>query len=193
MPPFAEIRHYFEGAWRLAKGDTGGMAHFDFSADGFWRSFWAIVVVAPGYAILVADQYIRRGEPVAFWPTFTAETLSYLLGWAAFPILAIWLTRMFGVAERYVPLIVALNWSSMVQIAALVVPIALGAMLSAAMVDVPLDDPHGCRAVLPRLHHQDRARLHGGHRRHLPRGRPRRRHAGQRPDLQPGRRITSVK
>jgi hypothetical protein len=135
MPPFAEIRHYFEGAWRLAKGDTGGMAHFDFSADGFWRSFWAIVVVAPGYAILVADQYIRRGEPVAFWPTFTAETLSYLLGWAAFPILAIWLTRMFGVAERYVPLIVALNWSSMVQIAALVVPIALGAMLSAAMVE----------------------------------------------------------
>ena len=135
MPPFAEIRHYFEGAVRLARGDTGGMAHFDFSADGFWRSFWAIVVVAPGYAILVADQYIRRGEPVAFWPIFTAETLSYLFGWAAFPILAIWLTRMFDVAERYVPLIVALNWSSMVQIAALLVPIALGAVLSAAMIE----------------------------------------------------------
>ena len=134
MPPFAEIRHYFEGAWRLAYGDTGGMAHFDFSADGFWRSFWAIVVVAPGYAVLVADQYSRRGDVVAFWPTVTAETLSYLLGWAVFPLLAIWLTRMFDVAERYVPLIVALNWSTMVQIAVLLVPIALGAVLSAAMV-----------------------------------------------------------
>ena len=134
MPPFAEIRHYFEGALRLARGDTGGMAHFDFSADGFWRSFWAMVVVAPGYAILVADQYSRRGEPVAFWPIFTAETLTYVLGWAAFPILAIWLTRMFGVATRYVPLIVALNWSSMVQVVALLVPIALGAVLSAAIV-----------------------------------------------------------
>ena len=138
MPPFAEIRHYFEGAWRLAKGDTGGMEHFDFSADGFWRSFWAIVVVAPGYAILVADQYIRRGEPVAFWPTFSAEAVSYLFGWAAFPILAIFLTRMFDVAGRYVPLIVALNWASMVQIGALLVPIVLAAVLSAPMVELLL-------------------------------------------------------
>jgi hypothetical protein len=135
MPPFAELRHYFEGAVRLARGDTGGMAHFDFSADGFWRSFWAIVVVAPGYAVLVADQYSRRGEPVAFWPIFSAEGLSYLLGWAAFPLLAIWLTRMFGVAERYVPLIVALNWSSTLQIAALLVPVALSVVLSTVMVE----------------------------------------------------------
>jgi hypothetical protein len=134
MPPLAEIRHYFEGAWRLAKGDTGGMEHFDFSADGFWRSFWALVVIAPGYAILVADQYAQRSTPVAFWPTFTAEAISYLLGWAAFPIIAIWLTRMFDVAERYVPLIVTLNWSSMVQIAALLVPVALAVVLSGPMI-----------------------------------------------------------
>jgi hypothetical protein len=130
MPPVAEIRHYVEGAWRLAKGDAGGMAHFDFSADGFWRSFWAVVIVAPGYAILVADQHARRGEPVPFWSTSVAEGLSYLLGWVAFPIIAVFLTRFFGVAERYVPLIVALNWSSLVQMAAFLVPIALGVLLS---------------------------------------------------------------
>jgi len=135
MPPFAEIRHYFEGAMRLAKGDTGGMEHFDFSADGFWRSFWAIVIVAPGYAVIVADQYIRRGDPVAFWPTFSAEAVSYVLGWIAFPIIAIWLTRIYDVAERYVPLIVALNWSSMVQIAAMLIPVALSAVLSPPMVE----------------------------------------------------------
>lgn len=135
MPPFAEIRHYFEGALRLAKGDTGGMAHFDFSADGFWRSFWAIVIVAPGYAVIVADQYMRRGAPVEFWPTFSAEAVSYVLGWIAFPIIAVFLTRMFDVAERYVPLIVTLNWASMVQIGALLVPIALSVVLSAPMIE----------------------------------------------------------
>jgi len=135
MPPFAEIRHYFEGALRLAQGDTGGMAHFDFSADGFWRSFWAIAIVAPGYAIIVADQYMRRGATVAFWPTFSAEAVSYVLGWIAFPIIAIFLTRMFDVAERYVPLIVALNWSSMVQIAAMLIPVALSVVLSPPMVE----------------------------------------------------------
>jgi hypothetical protein len=134
MPPVAEIRHYVEGAWRLAKGDAGGMAHFDFSADGFWRSFWAVVIVAPGYAILVADQYGRRGEPVPFWSTTVAESLSYLLGWAAFPILALFLTRFFGVARRYVPLIVSLNWSSLVQLAVFLVPIAFSVLLSAETV-----------------------------------------------------------
>jgi hypothetical protein len=134
MPPIAEIRHYFEGAWRLAKGDVGGMEHFDFSAEGFWRSFWAVLIVAPGYAILVADQYMRRGEPVAFWPTAIAETLSYLLGWAAFPVLAVFLTRYFNVANRYVPLIVTLNWSSQVQIAAFLIPVALGVLLSTEAV-----------------------------------------------------------
>jgi hypothetical protein len=135
MPPVAEIRYYFEGALRLAKGDAGGMSHFDFSVDGFWRSFWAIVIVAPGYAILVADQYARREAVVPFWPTVTAETLSYLLGWAILPILAIWLTRMFDLARRYVPLIVTLNWCSQVQIVLLLVPIALSVFLSTAMVE----------------------------------------------------------
>ncbi len=131
MPPVAEIRHYFEGAWRLARGDTGGMAHFDFSVDGFWRSFWALVIVAPGYAVIVADQYSRQGEPVPFWPTLIGESLSYLLRWATLPLVAILLTRFFGVAGRYVPLIVVLNWSSLVQLVVLLVPIALSVLLSA--------------------------------------------------------------
>ncbi len=135
MPPLAEIRYYFEGALRLAKGDTGGMSHFDFSVDGFWRSFWAIVVVAPGYAILLADQYARSGAVAPFWPTVTAESLSYLLGWAVLPILALWLTRMFDVTRGYVPLIVALNWCSQVQIALLLLPLAFSVVLSSAVVE----------------------------------------------------------
>jgi hypothetical protein len=138
MPPVAEIRHYFEGAWRLARGDVGGMAHFDFSAEGFWRSFWAVVIVAPGYAVLVADQHMRRGEPVPFWPTVTAESLSYLLGWTIFPVVALFLTRFFGMSRRYVPMIVALNWSALVQLAIFLVPIALGVILTTEAVGLLL-------------------------------------------------------
>lgn len=134
MPPAAEIRHYFEGAWRLARGDAGGMEHFDFSADGFWRSFWALPIVAPGYALLVADQHARQGGPVPFWATTVAEALSYVLGWAAMPILAIFLTRFFGLARGYVPLIVSLNWSSLVQMAIFLVPIALGVVLGDTVI-----------------------------------------------------------
>ena len=134
MPPVAEIRHYVDGAWRLAQGDVGGMNYFDFSADGFWRSFWALVIVAPGYAILAAARYARQGEPVPFWSTTIAESLSYVLGWVAFPILAVFLTRFFGMPRRYVPLIVSLNWSSLVQMAVFLVPIAFSVLLSAEAV-----------------------------------------------------------
>jgi len=135
MPPFAEIRHYAEGAFRLAKGDPGGMEHFDFSADGFWRSFWAMLIVAPGYVILVTDQHARAGTQGGFGLVL-AETLSYLLSWAALPIIAVFLTRFFDVARRYVPLIVALNWSSLVQIAAFLVPLALAVILPAPLIQL---------------------------------------------------------
>lgn len=133
MPPYAEIRHYAEGAFRLAKGDAGGMEHFDFSADGFFRSFWAMLIVAPGYAILVTDQHARAGTPGGM-ALVLAESLSYLLGWVALPIIAVFLTRLFGVAQRYVPLIVALNWSSLIQIAAFLVPLALGVILPGPLI-----------------------------------------------------------
>lgn len=133
MPPFAEIRHYVEGALRLAKGDTGGMEHFDFSTDGFFRSFWAILIVAPGYAILVADQHARAGTEGGF-ALVLAESVSYVLGWLALPVIAVFLTRFFGVAGRYVPLIVALNWSSLVQIAAFLAPLALGVILPGPLI-----------------------------------------------------------
>lgn len=134
MPTLPELRHYLEGSWRLAQGDAGGMAYFDFSADGFWRSFWAVIVVAPGYLVLVLDQYARNGEALTFWPGLVAESLSYLLGWAALPVLGIFLTRFYGVADRYVPLIVALNWSTMVQLGVFLVPVALGVILPGDLV-----------------------------------------------------------
>lgn len=116
MPSQAEIRQALEGAWLLAKGDASGMGRFDLSVDGFWRSFSAILIVAPAYALLLLEQYGRLGWPEQTVATVMAELIAYVAGWLTFPVAAIFLTRLLGLSSRYVPLIVASNWTAVLQI-----------------------------------------------------------------------------
>ena len=50
MPELANALH---GAWRLARFDPGGIERFDSTAEAFWRSFWAMAIVAPGHVFLI--------------------------------------------------------------------------------------------------------------------------------------------
>lgn len=129
MPSYAEIRRSLEGVWRLARGDQGGMSLLDLSVDGFWRSFAAMLLVAPAYALVVVDQYANLGWPDAPVWTAVAEALSYVCGWVAFPIAAIFLTRLLGLSARYVPLIVANNWSAVVQMALYAAVVLAGTLM----------------------------------------------------------------
>ena len=45
------------GAYRLARLDAAGMSYFDTSVAGFWRSFFAAVIIAPFYAMLLAIRF----------------------------------------------------------------------------------------------------------------------------------------
>ncbi len=133
MPSYAEIRRSIEAAWLLARGDQRGMTLFDLSVDGFWHSFAAALLVAPAYALVLADQYAHLGWPESTLWTALTETISYVAGWLAFPIAAIFLTRLLGLASRYVPLIVANNWSAVVQMGVYTVVVVFGTLLPPEM------------------------------------------------------------
>ena len=62
-----------------------------------------------------------------------AEIASYLLGWLAFPLAAIPLTRLLGLCTRYVPLIVANNWSTVIQVALYTTVVLVGIILPAEL------------------------------------------------------------
>ena len=47
MPSAEEIITSLSGAWRMMIGRTEGLRMLDLSADGFWTSFFAIVVALP--------------------------------------------------------------------------------------------------------------------------------------------------
>ena len=131
MPSYPEIVRSVQAALLLARGETRGMALLDLSVDGFWRSFAAAVIVAPAYLLVLLDQYRLLGWPEHVWGTVAAETTSYLLGWVSFPLAAIPLTRLLGLSGRYVPLVIANNWSTVVQVALYTTVVLVGMVLPA--------------------------------------------------------------
>jgi hypothetical protein len=108
---------------------------FDQSFDGFFRSFFGILLCAPFYVLIVfTDRRIAASAPaempgVSIPPlppanlTFAAlESVNYLVNWIAFPLAMIFITRILGAGPRYVPFIVAYNWTSCVIFALTVIP-----------------------------------------------------------------------
>ena len=112
------------GAFRLAHLDRRGVDYFDKSLEGFWRSFFAAVLVLPLFVILSA---LRFGEPGLTQNTyryFSIEMTAYAMSWIAFPLAVLPVTRFFGREQNFLGFIVAYNWASVLQ-SVLYLPIAM--------------------------------------------------------------------
>ncbi|TBW39276.1 hypothetical protein EYW49_07240 [Siculibacillus lacustris] len=112
MIDWAEIRAGVLGSFGLLIGDPHAMARFDCSFRGFWRSFWVIPLMVPAALVsILADRSLVEGtaSPSA---VAIAGLASYLLGWIAFPVVMAALAGPLGLGPRYVPMMVARNWSS---------------------------------------------------------------------------------
>jgi hypothetical protein len=111
MPDREEIVRSIFGAWRLAHLDTTGMQYFNLSFEGFFRSFFVAVLIAPFYAIQVA---LQTGEVVDLMHLVIVKAFVYALGWVIFPLVLAILGRIFNLGESYVPFIVAYNWCQVI-------------------------------------------------------------------------------
>ena len=133
MPDREEVLSALYGAYRLAWLDVSGMTYFNLTVEGFWRSFFAAVLVAPAYAILVGLQLSAEAEDFNIALVFLTEGIGYVLAWCAFPLASLVLTRLLGLDRNYVALIVAHNWSAVLQTAAFVAVVLLGVILPQAL------------------------------------------------------------
>ena len=114
VPGVREIVSSLYGAWRLARFDPKGMSFFDPTLGGFWRSFFAAVIVAPAYvvAVLFTGDGGRHTDPLRFG---LAEAIGYVLSWVAFPLVMEWLSRRLGCRARYLSYITAYNWAAVIE------------------------------------------------------------------------------
>jgi len=125
MPPLSETVSSLYGALRLARLDAGGMVHFNATVEGFWRSFFAAVLVLPLYAIDVVTGFPPDANPdVEPLRYVLVDGLTYVIAWFAYPVVMVSLTRAMGCWERFVPYIVAYNWCAVWQ-NVLLMPVAL--------------------------------------------------------------------
>ena len=151
IPPSASSA--LMGALELFLGRREGLHRFDFSVDGFWRSFSAILYMLPFFAISVAVEHRLRPEDVTIaGPTdamfVVSRGLDLVLDWIAMPILLAIFARRLGIARSYASYVVVRNWASVIMsapqaaIALLaglgLVPIEFAAVVSLAIVGVML-------------------------------------------------------
>lgn len=127
----AETRQSLHAAWRLACFDAQAMALFDVSLGGFWRSFFAALVALPIFVLALVPSFGKAADPDLF---AAVEAVHYAVAWIAFPLVMVPVTRFLGLAGRYIPFIIAVNWTSVLQLA-IFLPVNLLALLGSLQGD----------------------------------------------------------
>lgn len=133
IPDWNEVRRSIPAAWQLFFGRRAAMVDLDQSTDGFWRSFALIIYMAPFY-LIVAEAFRRTPTPdsadaaaeVSVGAYFTVVLVRAVIDWFfVFPVFVAVLARVYKFSDRYVPLVVARNWSALVAIQFYAVPAIL--------------------------------------------------------------------
>jgi hypothetical protein len=139
---WVEVRLALAGTWRLARGDRGGLFCFDRTLDGFWRSFRAAVISYPLFLILLGMRVsVAEWQNSGGWRILAVETIGYVIGWVAFPLLMLTVTRYLGRAHRFFDFMVPYNWCQLPQI-------ALFALVALAFAGGLLDPLSGAGIVI---------------------------------------------
>lgn len=115
MPNSAQIAAALYGAWRLLRLDRGGLAFFEQTPEGFYRSFYAALLVAPGYIILILIHLADVETQASGLRILTVETIAYVISWTAFPLIMFRVTDAIGRGNAYIVFVVAFNWSKVIH------------------------------------------------------------------------------
>ncbi len=116
MPPAEDIHRHLLGAFRMMIGKRDGLRLLDLSLDGFWNSFFAIVVALPA---MLASWVPLAGELSVADASFGLR-LSMLVRLAVvdvgawvLPLVALAAVADYaGIRHRFVHYVVASNWGS---------------------------------------------------------------------------------
>ena len=120
MPPADYMQRSLVGAWRLMTGKSDGLRLLDISADGFWNSFFAILIALPPFFV----SWVAIASDMAATPDFGGGRMSLILrlvvvdlGAWILPLVALGLAAStIGLAGRYVHYVVATNWASAIVV-----------------------------------------------------------------------------
>ena len=127
----AEITKSINGAWRIARMDQNALNYFNMSIEGFWRSFLAVLIVLPLYVVFLvlnlgqlSGMELPTGSATSKELYVAIKLAAHILGWLAFPVVMIPISRLMDLSQSYVPYIIVWNWSN-VLVMAVILPAVL--------------------------------------------------------------------
>ena len=126
-----EITKSINGAWRIARMDQSALNYFNMSIEGFWRSFLAVLIVLPLYVVFLvlnlgqlSGMELPTGSATSKELYVAIKLAAHILGWLAFPVVMIPISRLMDLSQSYVPYIIVWNWSN-VLVMAVILPAVL--------------------------------------------------------------------
>ena len=128
MPRFRDIVYGIYGAWRVALRDPGAMTYFERTVEGFWKSFFAAVIVAPGIALILLFDLSNVEVEAGALRIFLVQSCAFAIRWTAFPIAVHHVCGLIDKKEAFIGYIVAFNWGKVIQIAVFLPAIGLIAL-----------------------------------------------------------------
>ncbi|MGC4024459.1 MAG: transporter [Mesorhizobium sp.] len=139
MPEAGVVQSALAGAARMMFGKPDGLRRMDLSLDGFWDSFLAIPLAAPpllvGWIASTSDYLAKPGASGSQLSIVAANGVIELAAWII-PILLLGLVaRVAGIADRFIPYVVATNWASVI-IAWYMLPISLLRLVTPESQDI---------------------------------------------------------
>ena len=120
-----DIQRSLKGAWRVMTGRPDGMRMLDTSLEGFWDSFFAMIVAFPALAIgwfASADTFVQYIEGVSRASIVARLAIVDLAVWLLPLIILGLVAKQVGIADRFVHYVVSGNWASAVLVWMMVPP-----------------------------------------------------------------------
>lgn len=127
----AEVSRSLRGTLDLLNRRVEGLASFDMTEAGFWRSFGAIWLTLPAWVVSLALAHERLaplapdGELLNFSRLTLAVTAGHVASFLALPLAMIPVARGLGFERGYVPFVVVTNWIGAVGSTFLALPTVL--------------------------------------------------------------------
>lgn len=104
-----------QAALLFARGRPEGLELIDGGLDGARQSFWAAAICAPALLALRLMAWVLDGLPAHPAEALALDTLVYVVGWAGFAVLSVYLAELMERGARWPAFITAWNWCNVAQ------------------------------------------------------------------------------
>ncbi|MBL8583904.1 MAG: transporter [Rhizobiaceae bacterium] len=116
MLPAETVQSSLLGAWRMMMGKADGIRLLDLTADGFWNSFYAILLAMPALAVNwvpVANDTLGPDVSIGVKLGYVFRLAIVDIGAWILPLVVLALiSGLAGIRDRFVHYVVATNWAT---------------------------------------------------------------------------------